>query len=327
MTNLKVGDLSAQAGEKVQGYLTPGLDDQEQNTLMRFPVVLISGVKEGPTLAITAGTHGGEYSGVEAVLRLIELIEPQELSGNLILSPCLNTMPFFSRTIYVNPIDGLNLNRLFPGDPLGKPSERLAHVVTETIIGNADYYIDLHSGDINEDLLNFVFYTPVGDVENDQKSLALASQFPSDYVLATGTEGATMTGAKKKKVPSILTESGGRGRCAEDEVDFQLTGLRNVLTFLGMYSGGEVQPEKKVASSSFLSSEHKGYLRIFPSVGTEVQKDEFVGDIRDDFGANIAEIKAPASGILFFKVDSLPISQGEPLLGVLIPNEGGEQNE
>ena len=45
-----------------------------------------------------------------------------------------------------SPIDNGNLNRLFPGNASGSPTEMIAHYIEEVLMPLADYSVDLHSG-------------------------------------------------------------------------------------------------------------------------------------------------------------------------------------
>ncbi len=66
-----------------------------------------------------AGVHGYEYPPILALYRLKEMIDPQSLSGTLILVHIAHLPAFQKRIIYYNPDDWKNLNRVFPGDPQG----------------------------------------------------------------------------------------------------------------------------------------------------------------------------------------------------------------
>ena len=58
---------------------------------VEMPVATITGSKEGPTFAVIAGMHGGEYAGMLAAQKLIQTIEPDCLSGKLIVVPVIST--------------------------------------------------------------------------------------------------------------------------------------------------------------------------------------------------------------------------------------------
>ena len=61
-----------------------------------LPLWLVRGGEEGPTLAVTAGVHGCEYAGIQAVRRLYESVEPGALRGRLLLIPLANPGGFYA---------------------------------------------------------------------------------------------------------------------------------------------------------------------------------------------------------------------------------------
>src|SRR5256714_12094109 len=91
------------------------------------PVISITGAKSGPVLFVNAGVHGGEYPAIEAVIRLGQMLDAKKISGTVILMPCLNLPAFRARTPFVCPVDGVNPNRVFPGDGSGSYSEQMTH--------------------------------------------------------------------------------------------------------------------------------------------------------------------------------------------------------
>jgi predicted deacylase len=136
----------------------PGVDDGTQ-----IPITIVHGTGNGPVLALIAGTHGYEYPGITALQRVRKSLDPGEVSGTIIMVHVANLPSFLGRTIYNSPVDGKNLNRMYPGDPDGSVSQRIAHLVTSEVIDKADYLIDLHAGDGNEALRPFVYMPVTGD--------------------------------------------------------------------------------------------------------------------------------------------------------------------
>ena len=89
-----------------------------------------AGHGDGPTLAVLAGVHGDEYEGIRAIPRIFRALDQADLRGRLIAVPVCN-VPAYRTATRSSPIDGLNLARVFPGDPRGTVTQRIAHVVTE----------------------------------------------------------------------------------------------------------------------------------------------------------------------------------------------------
>ena len=108
------------------------------------PVISLKGAP-GKTLLLTGATHGDEFEGPSAIMRVIQKLDPKDLTGQIIAIPALN-MPALTESSRVTPLDGANLNRAFPGDPLGGPTAMLANWLERSILPLCDAAIDLHSG-------------------------------------------------------------------------------------------------------------------------------------------------------------------------------------
>ena len=155
-----------EAGQKRSGLFTFQADPELAR--YQWPFFSIVGAKRGPTFLVTAGIHAAEYTGIEAAIRLGRTIDPAEVRGTIVVVPLLNRPGFYERSIYVNPEDNDNMNRVFPGRPDGTWSERFAYHFLNDVIVGADYAIDLHAGDMIEDLVPFVGYSETGQEDVDR---------------------------------------------------------------------------------------------------------------------------------------------------------------
>ncbi|MEK7864160.1 MAG: succinylglutamate desuccinylase/aspartoacylase family protein, partial [Chloroflexota bacterium] len=141
------------AGQRAAGSFTFAGD--EGLAKYTWPYIALRGARGGPSVLITAGIHAAEYTGIEAAIRLGRTLDPTEVRGTILILPLLNRPGFYERSIYVNPEDNDNLNRLFPGDPKGTWGQRFAHRLLTEIIVKVEHAIDLHAGDLIEDLTPF----------------------------------------------------------------------------------------------------------------------------------------------------------------------------
>jgi len=212
-------------------------------------VISVAGAKHGPVLFVNAGVHGGEYPAVEAVIRLGKTLDPKKISGTVILMPVLNLPAFRMRTPFVCPIDNVNPNRVFPGDPRGSYSGQMTHALINEFVVHADAYIDLHGGDIPEGLVPFVICrseagladSKARDVAARSRQIALAFELP--YVLTVSkpvqlSKGqSSYAAAAEKGIPSILAEAGGVGQMQEQAVELLVNGVVNVMRHLEMVAG------------------------------------------------------------------------------------------
>ncbi len=230
------------------------------------PVISVAGAKAGPVLFVNAGVHGGEYPAVEAVIRLGKTLDPKKISGTVILMPVLNLPAFRTRTPFVCPIDNVNPNRVFPGDPRGSYSEQMTHACINEFVVHADAYVDLHGGDIPEALVPFVICrseagladSKARDVAARSKQIAMAFGLP--YVLTVskpvqpskghraGAGGlSSYAAAADKGIPAILAEAGGAGQMQEEAVSLLVNGVVNVMRHLGMIE--DARFESHIANS------------------------------------------------------------------------------
>ncbi|TRX59189.1 hypothetical protein FNH22_11740 [Fulvivirga sp. M361] len=147
-------------GEKIlpgsRIHLKIPIKDDTNETFI--PITIFHGKESGPVLGITAGVHGYEYAPILAGQKLIRKIDPEKLKGTVILVQVANVGSFLGRPPYINPLDGQNLNRTFPGNPEGTVTERIASFISEKIIPRCHYFVDAHSGDAPEDLMPYVAY-------------------------------------------------------------------------------------------------------------------------------------------------------------------------
>src|SRR5438270_6009096 len=157
-----------QAGAKFSGYFTFSGDQLLEK--YQWPYFAVVGGDPGLTFLLTAGIHAAEYTGTLAALRLGQALDPKQVKGTIVIIPLLNRPGFFERSVYVNPEDGQNLNRAFPGDSNGSWSERFAYHLLNDVVLRVDRAMDLHAGDMVEDLEPFLGYLQTGNAEVDGHS-------------------------------------------------------------------------------------------------------------------------------------------------------------
>src|SRR3984893_13486490 len=156
-----------EAGARQSGYFT--FEDALLGKY-QWPYFAVVGRAPGLSFLLTAGIHAAEYTGTLAALRLMGHLQPEHVRGTIVIIPLLNRPGFFERSVYVNPEDGQNLNRAFPGRADGTWSERFAHHLLNDIVVHVDRAMDLHAGDMIEDLEPFLGYLATGNADVDSKS-------------------------------------------------------------------------------------------------------------------------------------------------------------
>ena len=304
------------------------------------PVITVTGAKPGPVLFVSAGVHGGEYPAIEAVIRLGKSLDPSAIAGTVILMPVLNLPAFRKRTMFVCPVDNVNPNRVFPGDPNGSYSEQMTHALINKFIVHADAYIDLHGGDIPEALVPFSICRG-GNEPVDAKSKALAIPFGLPYVLTVTKPVQPAKGlssyaaAAEKGIPAVLAEAGGVGQLQEGAVELLVNGLRRVMAHLGMSDsegGGRAKSGRSAAETAattvtpgtptiltkfeWVYTKNAGMFYPRVAAGDLVQKGREIGTIGSLFGDVLERIIAPVTGRVLFLTINPSVSENGLLMGI-----------
>jgi hypothetical protein len=318
---LRVGTLSATPGQKVSGLI----EVQHHAGGTPIPVTLICGAAPGKVLALVAGVHGYEYPPILALHRLAAELDPALLSGSLIIVPIANLPAFQKRMIYYGPSDWKNLNRVFPGNPDGSLSERIAHVLTREVVGHCDALIDLHCGDGNEALIPYSYWMISGDPKLDAESKELALAFGIETIIID--ESRTKDPARSlylgntavlRGKPAVTTESGFLGRTDEEDIVRNIRGIKSVMRLYKMMEGTPHMARKPVWIDRYevVSSTRDGLFRPLVEMGARVAAGQAVGRLFDYFGAFVEEVRAPFAGIVLYIIGTPPANKGEPLFEV-----------
>ncbi|SFR48800.1 hypothetical protein SAMN04490243_2167 [Robiginitalea myxolifaciens] len=296
-----------------------------------LPVVIIRGKEAGPTLTVLAGVHGYEYPPIIAVQEILKEIVPEQLSGTLILSPVTNTGAFYGRALFINPADGVNLNRSFPGDSQGTVTQQIAHYITTNIIPVSDVFLDIHGGDASEDLVPFVCYynhegksaqTALAAVLSERSGFPNVVSYPYTLKDSEPAKYVFKQAVQDGKV-GLSFEAGLLGNVQEGAVALNKNGIYNVMRELGMYETDLVLPTvlNRYNDQVYVRVPQQGIFYSNLRAGDRVDKDQEIGYITDEFGEKLEKIKAPASGLILYKIGTPPVKTGETLMCIGIPEE------
>jgi predicted deacylase len=312
--DLQVGGLTAASGEKRYGINEFSVDGKPY----RLPMWLVNGAHDGPTLAVTAGVHPAEYASIAAALQFGQTIDPAKVHGQVIVVPVMNLPSFTARSIYICPLDGKNLNRVFPGDPDGTASEQIAAWIFANVIQAADYFVDMHGGDLIEALVPFTIFYKAGNPKVIDESLEMARAFGIPILVGSETPGGTYSSAAKAGIPAILTEAGGQGIWTKEDVRAHSDGLDRLMRHLKMTDGPPPAPVACTVLSRFLwrRSDHDGFWYPAVSVNDAVKEGQELGVVKDWEGRVLQRATAEADGRVLFIVSSLAINKADPLLAV-----------
>ncbi|MFJ5730581.1 succinylglutamate desuccinylase/aspartoacylase family protein [Streptomyces paradoxus] len=320
---LSVGSLQALPGTKSRGTVQADLGTLTTD----IPVTLVNGTRPGPRVVITAGVHGGEFTPIEAAVRLADLLEPGEVNGQVIICPVANPPAVYQGRLNVSPVDGVNLNRVFPGDPAGGPTERLAAWLFANLVDGADVYVDLHCGGIDQVLRDFVGYRLTGDPDLDKATAELAGSFGiQDVILGLTPEGGNShAAAARRNISAVLVEVGELGRRDEATALRRVDGLLKALRHLGVLDqdGSAPEPIREWVWSGGATAEATGLW--FPEfsfdadVIGEVAEGDVLGRIVDPADGTEHTVHAPADGRIFYGMHGLTVAPGKELAALAVP--------
>jgi predicted deacylase len=314
-TTLTIADLRAEPGERAFGMVSIDLGP----AAVELPIVLANGAFAGPRVGVTAGIHGAEYVSIAALRRVAMSLDPATMTGGLVAVLIANPAAYAARSIYVDPLDGKNLNRSFPGDAGGGPTERLAAWLHANVIAPADRFIDCHCGDMNEALVSFVGMERTGLSTVDTVTEAMAIAYGLDHIVVGPLPGSTTTAAASLGIPAVLGEVGGQGRWPDEDVALHEAGLRRALMAAGLVAVAPDEPRRTPTwreRDVWLRSEATGCWLPAVACGDRVEAGQRLGEVQDAFGRTLQWVEAPMSGIVLFMVTSLAMNAGDPLLAI-----------
>jgi len=149
----------------------------------RIPIAVIKN-GDGPTVILQAGNHGDEYEGPITLGELIRELDPGMVSGRIIFLPAIN-VPAVLAGRRTSPVDGLNLNRTFPGDPTGTITQQISAYVSDIVMPLGHAYVDLHSGGSSLNILPSAIIEPAPDAAHRKRNMeaVLAFDAPLSVVI------------------------------------------------------------------------------------------------------------------------------------------------
>jgi predicted deacylase len=321
-SSFTVGTATAAPGQKATGFIEvpAGVD-----AATSIPVVILRGAKPGPVLAIVSGSHGTEYASIIAVEKLIAQLDPTQISGTVILVPLVNIQSFEQVVRHVNPVDNKSMNRFYPGKLDGTQTDRASAIITKQVVGQSDFLIDLHGGDLDESLRAYSYYTISGNEKVDRVSrdLALAFglnniiiqiDFPRDPAASRYLSNTALTRGK----PAAIAEAGYAGTVEQGDVDSLVYGCQNIMRYLKMVPGSAPFVENPVWIEKVVtvSGDQTGIFYPLVKRGEFVAAGMKIGYVTDYFGHTIQDARAPVAGEILY-VNAIPtITKGATIANV-----------
>lgn len=285
------------------------------STPVNVPVIIERSKKPGPTVLFTASIHGDEVNGVEIVRQLIAKGINKPKWGTIICMPVINIFGFINLKREFP--DGRDLNRVFPGSPNGSLASRVAYKLIKEVVPHADLIIDFHTGGSGR------FNAPQLRYSKENKDLDdLAKVFGAPFVLySKNLSKSFRTTCNKLNKPLLLFEGGKSFHIDDAVTNSGVNGSKRILKHLGMLKTvfKSSKPKKEcifIDESKWLRAKYSGMFKASVSIGTQVKKEDIIGNITDPYGKFNYFVRASNSGYII-NINELPIVyQGDALFHI-----------
>ena len=311
---IKLGNIEGKKGTVQKGFWHTG--SYADGTRIALPVMIATGEQEGPVLWIEGCIHGDEYGGAGSIIKIVESLNLKTLKGTLIAVPVTNLPSYLGRS-RISPLDGPNLNRIFPGNTTGTYSYRLADALIEAITETSDYLLDLHSGGI---ALETTFYSIYMDDNSESSKISkkLAKSLGADVVWRVegglSPKGTITDEAASRGIPSVTLEVGG-GTVTDKHIENYTLGITNMMKVIGMLDGDITKHDKYtiVNNAVFFFNQEGGLFVPDVKVGTFLKKNERIGHIINFHGETVDEVLNPWENgwIAAIRHNYVPTDSGE----------------
>lgn len=298
---LRIGGHEVARGQKRFAWIE--VARRADGSIIGIPFMAVHGARPGRVLCVHAGAHGDEFEGMAAVERVARALDPKKMTGTFIGIPCSN-VPALEVGRRQGYLDGLDMNRVFPGSKHGYLTVKLAHALFEEVIPFADCLIDVHSAGTPLMAVSHVMYAKFGG-EADPVSLKMAMAYGTPYLYGSAPfENVLRMEAIKLGVSTVTVEVGGEGRFREELVEVNLRGITNNLKLLGIIEGHleNIPQEFRLIEvgqdGEYVHCNAGGRLEPSVALSDEVREGQVLGWVKDPFGNVLEKVCAPHDGLL-----------------------------
>jgi predicted deacylase len=276
------------------------------------PLTVINGPPAPGGVAVFGGTHGNEWEGQIAVKRLCRELEAEQIRGRVILMPQLSESAC-AANLRVSPLDGVNMNRAFPGNPRGTISYRIAHFVTTRVFPLVRIVIDIHAGGREGGFALCTSFHPIPDPVQRAEISQVAALFETPFMLIYSSQmasGLLTDQAEAGGKIAIGGEFGFGEAVSRKGVLHAYEGVRNVLRHYRMLAGEPVKidpfrsspPRLLDASklSDYVPCPRDGIWEPTADLGTDVEQGQLLGRLHDfaDHSSAALDLRAHRRGVL-----------------------------
>ncbi len=279
------------------------------------------------------GTHGNEYEGQISVKRLCTDLDPDRMTGRVILIPQLSESACAGNS-RISPLDGVNMNRAFPGNARGTISYRIANFVKTRIFPLGRIVLDIHSGGREGAFPICASFHPIADAAQLAETARISRLFDTPFVLiyaSTMASGLLTDEAESEGKITLGGEFGGGESTSRFGVRHAYEGTLNVLRHYSLLEG-EVRgirpagsPEPVLVKADqlnyYVPCPRDGVWEPVIDLGALVGEGDLVGRLHDfsNHGAPAMEIRSQRAGYLAMMHLSARPGKGQTLYVVADP--------
>ena len=303
--------VPSQAGERVTRRVPVG--ELADGSPIELPVMTIGGTRPGPTLYIQAGIHGDEMTGIEICRQAIATLKPDQIKGTVVAVPVANVPSHLTRTRgYLQEERWLiDINRIFPGNPAGLLTERIASVLFESFVrrrtSRSTSIPPWTAATSRRSSTSTRTMTTTGRSRSGRGSGRPSGRRTSITRPAAPSFGTSdlsrslSAQADLAGIPMIVAEMGESRRVSTQYVPIGVQGIRNALHAMGMLDGDPPLPVEQRSFTEFkiVHAGRGGGLRLAVDIGDEVKSGQASrGDRRRLRRRRVEQLEAPHDGFV-----------------------------
>ncbi|MFP4445692.1 MAG: succinylglutamate desuccinylase/aspartoacylase family protein [Desulfosudaceae bacterium] len=293
----------------------------------RLPFMAAETGREGPSVWLTACSHGDEVAGIVIIQEIFKAIRQQDWlqKGTLYAFPLMNPVGFEARSRHI-PYSQEDLNRSFPGDSRGTVGERLADLIFRAIVEtDPALVIDLHT-----DWIRSIPYALMDrksgseDAAVIRRTAELARQSGLLNIQDTEALPRSLSQTLHQAGVSCLTlELGESFVVNEENITLGVKSIGNILAFLGMAAPPAMPfqyPLPPPCRGRVLTYQQRPYaatsgiIRFAAAPGEIVKPGRPLARIYNAFGKRQETMKASGHGIVLGHTDSSLAFPGKPVM-------------
>ncbi|PSJ52727.1 M14 family metallopeptidase [Pseudaminobacter soli (ex Li et al. 2025)] len=287
-------------------------------------VTVAKGAKPGKRVVLVSGVHGDEMSSVHTVQKVMDQLDPVEMSGTVmavtdVSRPAMESMqrrwPNSGRGM-----DLIDMNREWPGNENGATaaSRHAGLLFNRLLRPNADFAIDFHTGTTGFDVTAFnIAGMDVPEIK------AMVDLYPVGQIFDNHVYPGVLHNAfVDVGIPSFTPEIGAARVLDPGKISLFVEGTMNVLKHHGIVAGPMGRTGKDldvfVGNSAFpILATQGGLVEHLVKLNDKVNAGQKVAVQRNNFGEVVAEYTSSVAGEITGQRSDAMSEPGNPLVFIL----------